>query len=240
MPTAPGPRPGRPTSPSPSAGCRWGSRSSHPVAGWPYTEASLVFADRVADEDTTLVSRLRAAGAVLAGQTTSPEFGSRQLHPHQAARDHAQPVGSGPDPGGLLGGIVRRRGRRPPPHRQRQRRWRLHPDPGRLHRPGRAEVHLRSHPPGPGRAATAAHRRQRLPVALGARHGPVVRRVQRLRPPRHPQPSPGGGVGGRPRLLRPGRQAGRDLHRPRLGHRRAPVGRAGGGGGRGPHRRAPA
>ena len=45
------------------------------VAGWPFTEASLVFRDRVAEQDATQVTRLRAAGAVLVGQTTAPEFG---------------------------------------------------------------------------------------------------------------------------------------------------------------------
>src|SRR6476620_7641494 len=34
-----------------------------PVEGWPYSEASVVFADRVADHDSTMVTRLRAGGA---------------------------------------------------------------------------------------------------------------------------------------------------------------------------------
>jgi aspartyl-tRNA(Asn)/glutamyl-tRNA(Gln) amidotransferase subunit A len=46
-----------------------------PVDGWPYTEASLVFADRVADHDSTQIERLRAGGANLFGQTTASEFG---------------------------------------------------------------------------------------------------------------------------------------------------------------------
>jgi len=46
-----------------------------PVAGWPYSEASLVFADRVADHDSTMITRLRAAGANLFGQTSASEFG---------------------------------------------------------------------------------------------------------------------------------------------------------------------
>jgi len=46
-----------------------------PVKGWPYNEASLVFADRVADHDSTMVERLRASGANLFGQTTASEFG---------------------------------------------------------------------------------------------------------------------------------------------------------------------
>jgi len=46
-----------------------------PVAGWPYNEASLVFADRVADHDSTQITRLRSAGANLFGQTAASEFG---------------------------------------------------------------------------------------------------------------------------------------------------------------------
>ncbi|MEY2460575.1 MAG: aspartyl-tRNA(Asn)/glutamyl-tRNA(Gln) amidotransferase subunit, partial [Acidimicrobiaceae bacterium] len=46
-----------------------------PVDGWPYTEASLVFADRVADHDSTQIERLRGGGANLFGQTTASEFG---------------------------------------------------------------------------------------------------------------------------------------------------------------------
>ncbi len=46
-----------------------------PVAGWPNTEASLVFAGRTYDHDSTQVARLRQAGAVLVGATTASEFG---------------------------------------------------------------------------------------------------------------------------------------------------------------------
>src|ERR1019366_8429741 len=45
------------------------------VDGWPSTEGSLVFRDRLSDCDSTQVTRLREAGAVLVGQTTAPEFG---------------------------------------------------------------------------------------------------------------------------------------------------------------------
>ena len=45
------------------------------VAGWPDTEASLVFKDRVAKRDSTQVARLKAAGAVLVGLTNASEFG---------------------------------------------------------------------------------------------------------------------------------------------------------------------
>jgi aspartyl-tRNA(Asn)/glutamyl-tRNA(Gln) amidotransferase subunit A len=45
------------------------------VAGWPYTEASLVFKDRLADFSQTQIDRLQDAGVVLVGQTTASEFG---------------------------------------------------------------------------------------------------------------------------------------------------------------------
>ena len=45
------------------------------VEGWPATEASLVFRDRVATHSTTMIDRLRASGANLFGQTTASEFG---------------------------------------------------------------------------------------------------------------------------------------------------------------------
>ncbi|MCU1448797.1 MAG: amidase, Asp-tRNAAsn/Glu-tRNAGln amidotransferase subunit [Acidimicrobiales bacterium] len=45
------------------------------VKGWPFTEASLLFKDHVADVDGTEVARLRDAGAVLVGLTTASEIG---------------------------------------------------------------------------------------------------------------------------------------------------------------------
>jgi len=46
-----------------------------PVIGWPFTEASLVFKDRVGTYETTMVQRIRQAGVVPFGATTSSEFG---------------------------------------------------------------------------------------------------------------------------------------------------------------------
>ncbi|MEI7592118.1 MAG: amidase [Actinomycetes bacterium] len=46
------------------------------VAGWPNTEASMVFKDRIATYDSTMVERLKArGGANLIGMTTASEFG---------------------------------------------------------------------------------------------------------------------------------------------------------------------
>jgi len=60
---------------APLGGLPMAVKELDPVAGWPLTEASLAFADRVSGHDATVIDRLRAAGAVLAGQTTASEFG---------------------------------------------------------------------------------------------------------------------------------------------------------------------
>ena len=56
----------------PFGGVPLGVKELESVDGWPSTEASLVFKDRVAGYDSTQITRLRAAGAVLAGQTSTP------------------------------------------------------------------------------------------------------------------------------------------------------------------------
>lgn len=60
----------------PFGGIPAGIKELEPVEGWPWTEASLVFADRVADHTSHHVERLaRDGGAVLVGLTTASEFG---------------------------------------------------------------------------------------------------------------------------------------------------------------------
>ena len=88
----------------PFGGVPVGIKELEEVAGWPFTEASLIFADRMGAHTTTHVERLRAAGAVLAGQTTSSEFGginctSTKLH--GTTRNPWDPTRT---PGGSSGG----------------------------------------------------------------------------------------------------------------------------------------
>lgn len=59
----------------PFGGVPFGIKELEKVSDWPYTEASVLFKDRVAGHDDTSVARLRSTGAVLAAQTTAPEFG---------------------------------------------------------------------------------------------------------------------------------------------------------------------
>lgn len=63
----------------PFGGLPVGVKQLDPVAGWPLTEASRAFSDRVSGHDATVVTRLRAAGAVLAGQTNASEFGGLNI-----------------------------------------------------------------------------------------------------------------------------------------------------------------
>jgi aspartyl-tRNA(Asn)/glutamyl-tRNA(Gln) amidotransferase subunit A len=90
----------------PFGGVPMGIKELESVDRWPYTEASLVFADRVADHDSTQVSRLRAAGAVLAGQTTASEFGGincTSTRLHGTTRNPWDPERT---PGGSSGGTA--------------------------------------------------------------------------------------------------------------------------------------
>lgn len=83
------------------------------VEGWPDTGGSLALADVVADHTSTMVQRLEAAGAVLAAQTTSSEFGGVNqtfTKLHGATRnpwDHERTPGgsSGGSAAGVAGGL---------------------------------------------------------------------------------------------------------------------------------------
>src|SRR5262245_8320074 len=58
----------------PFGGVPTGIKELEPLAGWPHTEASLVFRDRTADFTTVHVRRLlELGGAVPVGQTTASE-----------------------------------------------------------------------------------------------------------------------------------------------------------------------
>ncbi len=60
----------------PFGGVPAGIKELEPVAGWPFTEASLVFKDRVSTYTATVVDRLlELGGAIPVGQTTASEFG---------------------------------------------------------------------------------------------------------------------------------------------------------------------
>ena len=88
----------------PFGGVPIGVKELEEVEGWPHTEASLVFADRVAEHTAIMVRRLGQAGAVLAGQTTASEFGGincTNTRLHGTTRNPWNPERT---PGGSSGG----------------------------------------------------------------------------------------------------------------------------------------
>ncbi len=86
------------------AGVPMGVKELVKVAGWPDTHGSLLYRGEVAGADATEAARLRAAGAVLVGLTTSPEFGSTnwtRTYLHGITRNPWNPERT---PGGSSGG----------------------------------------------------------------------------------------------------------------------------------------
>ena len=88
----------------PFGGVPVGIKELEHVKGWPFTEASLVLKDQVSDFDSTNVQRLRAAGMVLAGQTTSSEFGGVNLTYTKLHGATLNPWNKERTPGGSSGG----------------------------------------------------------------------------------------------------------------------------------------
>jgi len=76
------------------------------VAGWPDTEGSLAFKDRISDHDSIAVTRLRTAGAVLFGQTTASEFAGINLTCTKLHGATHNPWGLDRTPGGSSGGAA--------------------------------------------------------------------------------------------------------------------------------------
>jgi Asp-tRNA(Asn)/Glu-tRNA(Gln) amidotransferase A subunit family amidase len=90
----------------PFGGVPWGIKELERVDGWPYTEASMLFKDRVSDHDDTSLSRLRTAGAVLAAQTTASEFGGINCTSTELHGTTRNPWNPERTPGGSSGGTA--------------------------------------------------------------------------------------------------------------------------------------
>jgi len=90
----------------PFGGVPFGVKELEKVAGWPYTEASVIFKDRIAGHDDTSVTRLRRTGAVLAAQTTAPEFGGINCTTSVVHGTTRNPWNQERTPGGSSGGTA--------------------------------------------------------------------------------------------------------------------------------------
>jgi len=90
----------------PFGGVPFGVKELERVKGWPYTQASMLFRERIGDEDDTSVARLRATGAVLAAQTTAPEFGGINCTSTELHGTTRNPWNQERTPGGSSGGTA--------------------------------------------------------------------------------------------------------------------------------------
>jgi len=88
----------------PFGGVPIGVKELTAVQGWPDTEACLVFADRLASHDATMVTRLRDAGGVLCGLTTASEFGGINVTYTRLNGASRNPWDESKNPGGSSGG----------------------------------------------------------------------------------------------------------------------------------------
>jgi aspartyl-tRNA(Asn)/glutamyl-tRNA(Gln) amidotransferase subunit A len=88
----------------PFGGVPIGVKELTSVEGWPDTEASVAFRDRIAECDATMVARLRAAGGVLTGLTTASEFGGVNMTFTRLNGATRNPWDEERTPGGSSGG----------------------------------------------------------------------------------------------------------------------------------------
>lgn len=77
-----------------------------PTAGLRTTWGSRIFADHVPEHDAAVVARLRAAGAILFGKTTTPEFGQKPLTESPLFGTTRNPWDRGRTCGGSSGGAA--------------------------------------------------------------------------------------------------------------------------------------
>lgn len=89
----------------PFGGVPFGVKELDHVAGWPATEACLVFKDRVSSHTSVMVERIRdAGGAVPVGMTTASEFGGVNVTRTRLNGATHNPWKHGHTPGGSSGG----------------------------------------------------------------------------------------------------------------------------------------
>ncbi len=88
----------------PFGGVPMGVKELDKVAGWPDTEASVVFKDRVGTINGTMIDRLVDAGAALVGMCTASEFGGLNVSTSKLNGTTHNPWERGKTAGGSSGG----------------------------------------------------------------------------------------------------------------------------------------
>ena len=90
----------------PFGGVPFGVKELERVKDWPFTDASMIFKDRVSAYEHTSAARLRASGAVLAAQTTASEFGGINCTSTELHGTTRNPWDPAKTPGGSSGGTA--------------------------------------------------------------------------------------------------------------------------------------
>jgi Asp-tRNA(Asn)/Glu-tRNA(Gln) amidotransferase A subunit family amidase len=90
----------------PFGGVPFGVKELEQVRDWPYTEASMIFKDRMSGHDQTSITRLRRTGAVLGAQTTASEFGGINCTSTELHGTTRNPWELSRTPGGSSGGTA--------------------------------------------------------------------------------------------------------------------------------------
>jgi Asp-tRNA(Asn)/Glu-tRNA(Gln) amidotransferase A subunit family amidase len=90
----------------PFGGVPFGVKELERVKGWPFTDASMIFKDRISDHDATSATRLRATGAIFAVQTTASEFGGLNCTSTELHGTTRNPWDQSRTPGGSSGGTA--------------------------------------------------------------------------------------------------------------------------------------
>jgi aspartyl-tRNA(Asn)/glutamyl-tRNA(Gln) amidotransferase subunit A len=90
----------------PFGGVPFGVKELERVKDWPFTDASMIFKDRISDYDHTSVTRLRASGALLTAQTTASEFGGINCTSTELHGTTRNPWNQAKTPGGSSGGTA--------------------------------------------------------------------------------------------------------------------------------------
>lgn len=88
----------------PLEGIPLGVKDLENAAGLPNSQGSLLFKDHVPERDSTQVSRLRAAGAIVIGKTNAPEFGTTAITKNLLHGVTRSPWDLERTPGGSSGG----------------------------------------------------------------------------------------------------------------------------------------
>lgn len=93
--------------PGPLAGIPFGVKDLEDAAGFVTSHGSMLFADDpAATNDSVLVARLKAAGAIVVGKTNTPELGHKADTDNAVFGPTANPWNTGHSPGGSSGGTA--------------------------------------------------------------------------------------------------------------------------------------